>query len=63
MEMPEYFAVNIMNVKDDSGLTAAQDKYKAYFVKPYAKMLYGKYQSATNTLLETSGYGDCIVTV
>ena len=37
-----------------------QAKYRAYFVNT---AIYAMYQADVNTILETEGYGNCIVTV
>jgi hypothetical protein len=39
-------------------LLEGQAKYKAYFINTH---LYLKYKSGVDTILETDGYGDCIV--
>lgn len=59
--MIEFIAHRIEEAFDDGGLKAGQDKYRAYFVKPNAKKLYGKYKADVDTILEIDGYADCIV--
>jgi hypothetical protein len=57
--MAPYIAQNIKTVFDTQGLTAAQDRYRAWFI---STAIYARYKAAVDTILSTDGYGDCIVT-
>jgi hypothetical protein len=57
--MSAYIANNIMTVFDTQGLTAAQDRYRAWFINT---LVYARYKADTDTILITSGYSLCIVT-
>lgn len=59
--MVAFISQRIEEAKDNYGLDAGRDKYRAYFVKAAAKKLYGKYQEEVDTILNTDGYNDCIV--
>ena len=58
--MVTFIAARIEEARDKS-LAAGIEKYRAYFVKPNAAKLYGKYKADVDTILETDGYADCIV--
>lgn len=49
----------IEDEKDENGLEAAQALYRAAFVKTKC---YKRHKDGVDTILETDGYGDCIVT-
>lgn len=53
------FIAERIKVDTDKSLTQGQDKYRAYFVKT---SIYRKYQEDVNTILQTDGYTDAIVT-
>ena len=58
MDMAPFIAKMIIkaaNVSEEAG----QAKYRAYFVNT---AIYAMYQADVNTILETEGYGTCIVT-
>lgn len=59
--MVEFIAHRIEEAYDEGGLEAGQNKYRAYFVKPNAKKLYGKYKADVDTILDIDGYSVCIV--
>lgn len=59
--MVTFISQRIKEAKDNSGVDAGKEKYRAYFVKAAAKKLYGKYQEEVDTVLNTDGYSDCIV--
>lgn len=59
MNMAPFIALVIMQAKDAGGVQAGQDKYKAYFVNT---RLYLRFKPDVDTILQTDGYGDCIVT-
>ena len=56
--MSTFIATMIMEQADISE-KKGQDKYRAYFVKT---PLYLKWKDEVDTILETDGYGYCIVT-
>ena len=58
--METFMAQRIEEARDVS-LEKGQAKYRAYFVKKNAAKLYHRYQANVNTILETDGYSDCIV--
>ena len=55
--MAAFIANRIMEQADVS-LEKGQEKYRAYFVNTN---LYVDWQDDVNTILQTEGYGDCIV--
>lgn len=57
-DMSAFIANDIMEIKDSQGVTAAQDRYRAWFI---ATKIYARYKANTDTILTTDGYGDCIV--
>ena len=68
-QMQTFIANQIMLAKDNGGLEAGKDMYRAYFVRRAAKMLYGKWQAEVDLILSTTTnqttgetYSDCIVT-
>ena len=68
MQMQTFISNQIMLAKDNGGLVAGQDMYRAYFVRRAAKLLYGKWQPEVDLILSTTTnqstgetYGDCIV--
>jgi hypothetical protein len=68
MQMQTFIANQIMLAKDNGGLEAGQNMYRAYFVRRAAKMLYGKWQAEVDLILSTTTnqaagetYSDCIV--
>ena len=56
--MAEFIAKKIIQ-NAEMGVDKGREKYKAYFVNT---KIYAKYQSNVDTILETEGYGSCIVT-
>ena len=54
-----YIANKIETTFNTQGLTAAQNKYRAYFVNT---TLYLRYKGEVDTILTTDDYTDCIVT-
>lgn len=56
--MSTFISTMIMNQANIS-IEKGQAKYKAYFVNT---ALYSKWKSDVDTILETEGYADCIVT-
>lgn len=59
MDMAPFIAMMIIKARKTS-LEAGQEKYRAYFINT---KLYAQFQEDVNTILETEGHGDCIVTV
>lgn len=57
MKMIPFISVMIMKAADKS-LKEGQDYYRAYFVNT---SLYVRYKDGVDTILQTDGYGDCIV--
>ena len=55
--MATFIAQRIMEQADIS-IEKGQAKYRAYFVNT---KIYAKYQADVNAILETDGYGECIV--
>lgn len=58
--METFMATRIEEAREIS-LEKGQAKYRAYFIRKSAAKLYGRYQETVNTILETDGYEDCIV--
>ncbi len=58
MNMAPFISIMIMQAADRS-LKAGQDKYIAYFVNTH---IYERFRADTDTILQTEGYGNCIVT-
>ncbi len=58
MDMAAFIARMIIKARTTS-LEAGQAKYRAYFINTN---LYLQWQDDVNTILETDGYSDCIVT-
>ena len=58
--MAQTIASVIESTKDESGLVAAQAKYRQYFIK--LDKYFGKFQAECDSILELDGYADCIVT-
>lgn len=58
MDMAPFIALVIMQAAD-KGLQEGQDKYRAYFINTH---IYERFRADVNTILQTEGYGDCIVT-
>lgn len=56
--MSTFIATMIMDQADISE-KKGQDKYRSYFIKT---SLYIKWKDEVDTILETDGYGYCIVT-
>lgn len=61
--MVTFIALAIERAKDNGGTEAGQAKYRAYFAGATRQRLYGKYQDEVDVILDTDGYGDCIVPV
>ncbi|SHI11493.1 hypothetical protein SAMN02745823_02546 [Sporobacter termitidis DSM 10068] len=57
--MTPYIANNIEIVYVTQGLTAAQDRYRAWFINT---SIYSRYKAGVDVILTTDNYGDCIVT-
>ena len=57
--MCAYIAQNIENEFTANGLEAAQNRYRAWFIKT---AIYKNYKAGTDTILVTDGHGDFIVT-
>ena len=53
------FIARMIEKAADKSITNGQNKYRAYFIKT---TLYKEYQDDTNTILETDGYSNIIVT-
>lgn len=58
-DMSAFIAMNIEDIYRNNGVAAAQERYRAWFIKT---TLYSAYKNTTDTILTTDGYGDCIVT-
>lgn len=56
--MMSTFIANAIMKQADKSTELGQAKYKAYFVNT---SIYSKWQSDVDTILETEGYGECIV--
>jgi hypothetical protein len=56
--MATFISQRIMDAADVS-LENGQAKYRAYFIDT---AIYLRYKSDVDTILNTDGYGDCIVT-
>ena len=59
--MVTFIALAIEMAKDKGGTESGQAKYRAYFAGATRQRLYGKYQPEVDVILDTDGYGDCIV--
>ena len=57
--MMDTFIAQMIMKQADISIAKGQAKYRAYFVNT---KLYVKWQDNVNTILETEGYGECIVT-
>lgn len=57
--MAPFIALVIMQARDAGGAQAGQAKYRAYFINTN---LYLRFKPDVDTILQTDGYGDCIVT-
>ena len=55
--MAEFIAKKIIQ-NAEMGVDKGREKYEAYFVNT---KIYAKYQGNVDTILETEGYGSCIV--
>ena len=58
MNMSPFISIMIMKAREKS-LEEGQAKYRAYFVNT---RIYAKYQADVDTILQTEGKEDCIVT-
>ena len=56
--MATFIAKKIIEAAELS-MEKGQAKYRGYFIKT---KLYAKYKEDADTILETEGYGECIVT-
>jgi hypothetical protein len=54
------FMANQIELKAKISIEDGQELYKAYFINPKGK-IYEKYRSGVDTILQTDGYGDCII--
>ena len=59
--MAPFIATMVKEARDEGGVEAGRAKYCAYFKGKTRQKLYGKYEDLVDTILETDGYGDCIV--
>lgn len=59
--MVPFIARAIEMAKDNGGTEAGRAKYCAYFAGTIRQKLYGKYEPEVDVILDTDGYGDCIV--
>lgn len=55
--MSKWIALRIMDTKDKTGLVAAQEKYRLYFVLTDKMHCY---KEETDSYLKAEGYEDCI---
>lgn len=56
-DMTTFIAKRIME-KADKSIEAGRDNYKAFFIKT---KIYEKWRADVDAILETDGYGECIV--
>lgn len=56
--MAMYILLTIEDIRDKSGLEAAQAKYHYFF---FEKKSFAKYKQSVDVMLKMDGYEDCIV--
>lgn len=59
--MSQFIATMVEAARDEGGVEAGKKQYCAYFKGKARQKLYGRYEELTDIILETDGYGDCIV--
>lgn len=57
--MMSTFIANMIMKEGEKDIAKGKAKYRAYFVNT---TIYAKWKEEVDTILDTEGYGDCIVT-